>query len=134
MLITCITTIARNTQALKTLKTVGQGLISLKISAKGELRYIKSIQDVVALWKEGADGKIVLVDDAGTTTLSPILPKLAGVVCTSGALGSHLAIVTREFEIPALMGTSIDDPDALHRKTVRIEPDEGSTGKLLVIS
>jgi signal transduction protein with GAF and PtsI domain len=119
---------------LKTLKTVGQGLISLRISAEGELRYIKSIQEVVALWKEGADGKIVLVDDAGTTTLSPILPKLAGVVCTSGALGSHLAIVTREFEIPALMGTSIDDPDALHKKTVRIEPDEGSSGKLVVIS
>jgi hypothetical protein len=42
--------------------------------------------------------------------------------------------VTREFEIPALMGTSIDDPDALHKKTVRIEPDEGSSGKLVVIS
>ena len=114
------------------MKTVGHGLISLKISAEGELRYIKSIQEVVDLWKEGADGKIVLVDDAGTTTLSPILPKLAGVVCTSGALGSHLAIVTREFEIPALMGTDVDDPDALHGRIVRIEPDEGSTGVLLL--
>ena len=132
MLISYMTTMARNAWMLKKLKTVGQGLISLKLTAEGELRYIKSIQEVVDLWKEGADGKIVLVDDAGTTTLSPILPKLAGVVCTSGALGSHLAIVTREFEIPALMGTNIEDPDALHGKRVRIEPDEGTTGKLLV--
>jgi signal transduction protein with GAF and PtsI domain len=115
-----------------TMKKVGQGLISLKISAEGELRYIKSVQEVVQLWKEGADGMIVLVDDAGTTTLSPILPKLAGVVCTSGALGSHLAIVTREFEIPALMGTNLDNPDALHGKRVRIEPEDGASGALLV--
>jgi signal transduction protein with GAF and PtsI domain len=115
-----------------TMKKVGQGLISLKISAEGELRYIKSVQEVVELWKEGADGMIVLVDDAGTTTLSPILPKLAGVVCTSGALGSHLAIVTREFEIPALMGTNLDNPDSLHGKHVRIEPEDGVNGALLV--
>ncbi len=113
------------------MKKVGEGLISLRISAQGELRYIKSIQEVVDLWKEGAEGKIVLVDDAGTTTLSPILPKLAGVVCTSGALGSHLAIVTREFEIPALMGTQLDDPLQLHGKQVRIEPEEGTSGILL---
>ncbi|TFF92175.1 hypothetical protein EU545_01810 [Candidatus Thorarchaeota archaeon] len=114
------------------MKKIGQGLISLRITAEGELRYITSIDDVVKLWKEGADGKIVLVDDAGTTTLSPILPKLAGVVCTSGALGSHLAIVTREFEIPALMGTKVDDPHGIHGKNVRIEPDEGSGGTLFV--
>lgn len=114
------------------MKKVGEGLISLRLSAQGELRYITSIQEVVELWKEGADGKIVLVDDAGTTTLSPILPKLAGVVCTSGALGSHLAIVTREFEIPALMGTQLEDPRKLHGRQVRIEPDEGTSGVLLV--
>jgi len=67
-------------------------LITLKLSAEGELRVIKSIQNVIGLWKEGADGKIVMVEDAGITTLGPVLPKLAGVVCTSGALGSHLAI------------------------------------------
>lgn len=114
------------------MKKVGHGLISLSISAEGELRYITSIEEVVQLWKEGADGKIALVDDAGTTTLSPILSKLAGVVCTSGALGSHLAIVTREFDIPALMGTNVEDPAGLHGKRARIEPEEGAKGILFV--
>lgn len=114
------------------MRKVGDGLISLDVSAEGELRYITSIEEVIQLWKEGADGKIVLVDDAGTTTLSPILPRLAGVVCTSGALGSHLAIVTREFEIPALMGTKLEDPTSLDGKRVRIAPDDGAKGILFV--
>jgi signal transduction protein with GAF and PtsI domain len=114
------------------LRRVGHGLITLKLSAKGEMRVVKSIQDVVRLWKEGADGKIVLVEDAGTTTLAPVLSKLAGVVCTSGALGSHLAIVTREFQIPALMGTKLETSENLDRRKVVIQPEEGTAGALLV--
>jgi phosphohistidine swiveling domain-containing protein len=116
------------------LREVGQGLISLNLSANGELRVVRAIQDVINLWKEGAQGKIALVEDAGTTTLGPILSKLAGVVCTSGALGSHLAIVTREFEIPALMGTKLDGVGIadLDRKQGAIEPRSHGRGVLLL--
>lgn len=114
------------------MKRVGNGLISLKLNAEGELRYITSVQEVVKLLREGPDGKIVLVDDAGTTFLAPVLSKLAGVVCRSGALGSHLAIVTREFEIPALMGVKIEDPQGLNGKHALIEPEEGTSGALYI--
>jgi signal transduction protein with GAF and PtsI domain len=114
------------------LKRVGRGIITLRLSAEGELRVVKSVQDVIRLWKEGADGKIVMVEDAGTTTLGPILPKLAGVVCTSGALGSHLAIVTREFSIPALMGTKIETAENLDQRRVVIQPGDGGSGVLLL--
>ncbi len=114
------------------MRRVGRGLITLRLSAEGELRVVTSIQDVIKLWKEGPDGKIVLVEDAGTTTLAPVLPKLAGVVCTSGALGSHLAIVTRELQIPALMGTKLETTESLDRKRVTIQPDEGAGGVLLL--
>lgn len=112
------------------LKEVARGLISLKLTAEGELRYVTTMKEVIQLLKEGADGKIVLVNDGGTTFLAPILSKLAGVVCLTGALGSHLAIVTREFEIPALMGTKIESPEELDRKHVMIKPEEGTTGVL----
>ncbi len=115
------------------MREVGSGMISLKRSARGELRIVKTVQDVITLWKEGAAGKIVLVEDAGTTTLGPILSKLAGVVCTTGAIGSHLAIVTREFEIPALMGTKIDNIQELDRRQVLIEPREDGTGVLYIM-
>jgi phosphohistidine swiveling domain-containing protein len=97
------------------------------------MRYITTVQEVVQLLKEGAEGKIVLVDDAGTTFLAPVLPKLAGVVCMSGALGSHLAIVTREFEIPALMGVSIENPAELDGKHVSIRHEEGLSGALYTL-
>jgi signal transduction protein with GAF and PtsI domain len=113
-------------------KQVGNGFISLKLEAEGELRYITSVQEVVRLLKEGPDGKIVLVDDAGTTFLAPVLSKLAGVVCRTGALGSHLAIVTREFEIPALMGVTIENPLDLNGKYAFIRPEDGASGALYI--
>jgi phosphohistidine swiveling domain-containing protein len=113
-------------------KEIARGLISLKLTAEGELRYVTTMKEVIQLMKEGADGKIVLVNDGGTTFLAPILSKLAGVVCITGALGSHLAIVTREFEIPALMGAKIASPEELDGKLVKIEPDQGTEGALFV--
>ena len=122
------------------MKVIGEGLISLNKSAEGILREIKSIQDVLTLLKEfKADEEkdamketIVLVEDAGTTTLAPVLSRLKGVICTSGALGSHLAIVTREFGIPALMGTNLHYDGELANQRVRIEPREGTSGVLLL--
>ncbi len=122
------------------MKQIGEGLISLNKSAEGILCIISSIQDVLNLLKEfkakesagEQTHKIALVEDAGTTTLAPVLSRLQGVVCTSGALGSHLAIVTREFGIPALMGTKIEYKGNLDQQCVRIEPRDGTTGVLLL--
>ncbi len=113
------------------MRVIGNGRITLNMAAKGELRTIGSIQDVIKLWKEGADGKIVIVEDAGTTTLAPILPKLAGVVCKTGGIGSHLAIVSREFSIPALMGTRIMTDEPLDKRKAIIQPN-GREGLLIL--
>ena len=114
------------------MKIVGRGLITIKTRAEGELRYVKNVRDVLALLKEGAAGKIVMVDDAGVTLLGPVLSKLAGVVCLSGSLGSHLAIVSREFSIPALMGTRLETAEPIHGRRVIIQPQGGSNGLLLL--
>ncbi len=114
------------------MKVVGNGKITMNVSAKGELRVITSIQDVISLWKEGAAGKIAIVEDAGTTTLGPILSKLAGVVCKTGGIGSHLAIVSREFSIPALMGTKIKTDAPLNKRQAMIKPNGGMEGLLLL--
>ncbi len=115
------------------MKVVGTGRITLNVAAKGELRTVTTIQDVINLWKEGAEGKIVIIEDAGTTTLGPILPKLSGVVCKTGGIGSHLAIVSREFSIPALMGTKISTDEPLERRQAIIKPS-GKKDGLLILS
>lgn len=93
------------------MKRIGEGLsCSSKSEASGELVYIKTVDDVMNLFDKAA-GKICIVEDAGTTTLGPILSELGGTVCTSGGAGSHLAIVSREFSIPCIMGAIIRAKD-----------------------
>lgn len=118
--------------AEETLKIVGRGHITLDLSAQGELRVVNSIQDVISLWKEGAEGKIAIVEDAGITTLGPVLSKLVGVVCKTGGIGSHLAIVTREFSIPALMGTRMETDENLNGQKAIIQPDANKNGLLIL--
>jgi phosphoenolpyruvate synthase/pyruvate phosphate dikinase len=90
------------------LKELGKGLsCSSEKEATGELKIIKTIQDVIALFDK-AHGKICFVEDAGTTTLGPIMSDLEGIVCSTGGAGSHLAIVSREFDIPCIMALRID--------------------------
>ncbi|MHA2182723.1 MAG: PEP-utilizing enzyme [Promethearchaeota archaeon] len=114
------------------MKKVGKGMsCSLKSNVTGVLVYVKTIEDVINLF-DCAAGKICIVNDAGMTTLSPILPDLAGIICTTGSVGSHLAIISREFGIPCLMGTEflVDDLESLDNKRAKITHDGRSKGFL----
>ena len=114
------------------MKKIGEGLsCSSKTEVAGELVYIQSIEDVINLF-DNASGKICIVEDAGITTLSPILSELVGTICTSGSAGSHLAIVSREFGIPCIMSTkfSIDNLYTLNGKLAKIVFDGEDKGIL----
>ena len=114
------------------MEKIGKGLsCSTNEEATGELVYIQTIEDVIALF-DSASGKICLVKDAGTTTLGPILPDLSGVLCTSGSAGSHLAIVSREFEIPCIMSLAglPEDLTTLNGKKVKITTEGEDEGIL----
>jgi phosphoenolpyruvate synthase/pyruvate phosphate dikinase len=116
------------------LKKIGKGLsCSLSTEVEGVLTFIKTVEDVIALF-DNAKGKICLVEDAGTTTLGPILSDLAGVVCTSGGAGSHLAIVSREFDLPCIMGISLKkNPEIYHGKRVKITTENDHDGILYLV-
>jgi len=114
------------------MKKIGEGLsCSSNSEATGEIVFIQSIEDVINLFDD-AMGKICLVKDAGTTTLGPILSELSGVLCTTGSAGSHLAIVSREFEIPCIMslGLSGEDLTSLNGKKVKIMTEADDKGIL----
>ncbi|MGQ9720980.1 MAG: PEP-utilizing enzyme [Candidatus Jordarchaeum sp.] len=114
-------------------KKIAEGMISCEKKAEGELVVIKTVQDVVSLLKSGAEGKIPIVQDAGTTTLAPVLSRICGVVCLSGGLGAHLAIVTREFGIPGLMGAEIKYDGELNGKKAKIVACGESKGELHIL-
>jgi signal transduction protein with GAF and PtsI domain len=76
---------------------------------RGVLRVLVGPDEVLALMDTGADGVVALVHDAGATFLAPLYHELAGVVCTGGTVRSHIGIVSREFQIPCIMGAVLLD-------------------------
>jgi phosphohistidine swiveling domain-containing protein len=108
------------------MRKVGEGLsCSSKLEVTGTLVYVTTIEDVIDLFDK-AKGKICLVHDAGITTLGPI--------CTTGGAGSHLAIISREFGIPCIMGIqiSINEIPSLIDKKVKISHDGEDKGFLYI--
>ena len=73
---------------------------------RGRFLPMEGPDDVLGLMDTGAEGVVVLVRDAGATFLAPIYHELTAVVCTSGTVRSHIGIVSREFQIPCVMGAA----------------------------
>jgi len=71
---------------------------------------MRSPDDVIALMDEDpSEPVIAMVADAGATFLAPIFEDLAAVVCLSGTPLSHIGIVSREYEVPCIMSTSLTE-------------------------
>jgi phosphohistidine swiveling domain-containing protein len=114
-------------------KKIGKGFsVSSKVTASGDFVVVNSVEDVLKLLETGADNKLVIVEDCGTTTLGPILSKINAVICTTGSEGSHLAIVSREFEIPAIMATrfNLDDYNSLDGKKGKVVSIDNENGEI----
>jgi phosphohistidine swiveling domain-containing protein len=76
-------------------------------TVRGELVRVSTPEDVLDLLDDPdrVPSLVLLVGEPGATFLSPLLDLgPAAVVCTAGTPQSHLGIVTREFNIPAVMG------------------------------
>jgi len=74
---------------------------------RGEWRRLDTPDDVLALMDDTAAGVVACVADAGATFLAPIFDELTAVVCLSGTPLSHIGIVSREYQVPCLMGTAL---------------------------
>ena len=87
---------------------LGKGTPSFTFApVTGRVRHFRSPSDVIESIDTDLESTIALVESGGTTFLSPILGRLGGVVCLDGTLRSHLAIVSREFEVPCLVGADL---------------------------
>jgi phosphohistidine swiveling domain-containing protein len=106
---------------------IGQGDIAYgKGMVKGVIRRFTTPDDVLDVIDAHLDDTIALVESGGTTFLSPILGRLGGLVCTSGTLRSHLAIVSREFQLPCLMAVDLkEDLDTGATVTLVLEDGAG---------
>jgi signal transduction protein with GAF and PtsI domain len=88
---------------------------------QGTFRRLTGPDDVLDLMDTGAQGVVVLVRDAGATFLSPIFHELRGVVCTGGTPRSHIGIVSREFQVPCMMGATFQGPEPFDGVEVELD-------------
>jgi signal transduction protein with GAF and PtsI domain len=88
---------------------------------RGTFRVLDGPEHVLELMDTGADGVVALVRDAGATFLAPIYHELTAVVCTSGTVRSHIGIVSREFQIPCVMGTTFDGGEPADGAAVEVD-------------
>ena len=79
---------------------------------RGRFTPLAGPDDVLDLMDNGAEGVVALVRDAGATFLAPIYHELTAIICTSGTVRSHIGIVSREFQVPCVMGCvfTADEP------------------------
>ena len=105
-------------------EVVGRGLVASGKGCVGVVRRASRVADVFALMKEPSLGETILLTEFATATaVVPLLGKVRGLVCTSGGITSHLAIVSREFGLTCLMAASIEDPEALEGVRVTLTED-----------
>jgi len=92
---------------------IGQGIVTSGTGCKGVLRVVESVADVLRLLKEDLSDVILLTPTASATIMTPLFPRIIGVLCTTGGATSHVAIVAREFDLPCVMGIEFSRDDSL---------------------
>lgn len=93
---------------------------------RGRWRRLRGPDDVLALLDGGADGVVAAIDHAGATFLAPVLHELTAVVCASGTPRSHVGIVTREFQVPCVMGAVYDGDEPGDGDEVEVDCSSGT--------
>lgn len=106
-------------------ETIGSGTrVGTTTKISGTARYVDGPATVITLMEEDLSNTILVVHEAGTTGVAPVLPDALGVICTSGGPTSHLALVAREFGVACVMAAKLDrDPEALQGLAITINED-----------
>lgn len=103
---------------------VGKGVPASGTGCEGVVRRATRVEEVFELLRDPQlEETILLSDTPSATAVVPLLPKVRGIICTTGGVTSHLAIVSREFGLSCLMAAELDDAAALEGKRVRIGED-----------
>jgi phosphohistidine swiveling domain-containing protein len=89
----------------------GDNAFQTAADVEGEVLVVREVSQVDRLMREGVpEGTIAVIDDAGGTMTAPILEDFEAVLCLAGTVRSHLAIISREMEVPVLMGVRLRRP------------------------
>ncbi|MEJ2867732.1 PEP-utilizing enzyme [Actinomycetospora sp. OC33-EN08] len=97
----------------------------------GRARWFLDTADVLAIEDDELEDTIAFVHKGGMTFLSPILPDLAGIVCTAGSRESHLAILCRESDVPCVLAVELTG-EVSDGDQVLLDLTDAETGRVAV--
>jgi phosphoenolpyruvate-protein kinase (PTS system EI component) len=98
---------------------------------RGTARWFLETSDVLDIDDDDLAGTIAFVNKGGMTFLSPILPDLAGIVCTAGSRESHLAILCRESDVPCVLAAELTG-EVADGDAVVLDLSDAETARLAV--
>lgn len=98
---------------------------------RGTARWFNDTADVLSIDDDDLEDTIALVNKGGMTFLSPILPDLRAIVCTAGSRESHLAILSRESDVPCVLGATLTG-DIADGDVLVLDLSEAETARIAV--
>ena len=107
------------------MEKIGQGNITSGSGCRGVLHVVESVADVLRLLKEDVSDAILVTPTASATIMTPLFPRIIGVICTTGGPTSHVAIVAREFDLTCIMGVQFDHDGNLDGCAVSVNAHGG---------
>lgn len=115
------------------LNEVGTGVTLFAVGeVRGTARWFNDTSDVLSIDDDDLADTIAFVNKGGMTFLSPILPDLRAIVCTAGSRESHLAILSRESDVPCLLAPELDGAVS-DGDTVVLDLSDDETGRVCVV-
>lgn len=106
----------------------GQNLFTAG-EVRGTARWFNDTSDVLSIDDDDLEDTIAFVNKGGMTFLSPILPDLRGIVCTAGSRESHLAILSRESDVPCVLAAELTG-DIADGATVVLDLSDAQTARI----
>ncbi|WP_181779251.1 PEP-utilizing enzyme [Pseudonocardia pini] len=98
---------------------------------RGTARWFNDTSDVLSIDDDDLEDTIAFVNKGGMTFLSPILPDLRAIVCTAGSRESHLAILSRESDVPCVLGATLSG-EVADGDTVVLDMADAETTRISV--
>ncbi|HIH39056.1 hypothetical protein J4460_08105 [Candidatus Woesearchaeota archaeon] len=97
-----------------------KGVVASRGKVKGRVRVIDDPERM----SEFKDGEI-LVTYMTTMEFTPLFGKAAGIITDEGGLSSHAAIISREFGLPCIVGTTIATRNLRTGDIIELNASEG---------
>ncbi|MEK6921199.1 MAG: PEP-utilizing enzyme [Nanoarchaeota archaeon] len=102
-----------------------KGFAACKGIARGKAIVVKSVEDLERIQQDD-----ILITHMTTTNFVPVLSKVAAIVTDEGGITCHAAIISREMNIPCIIGTKIATKAFKDGDIVEVDANTGIVRKI----